>query len=382
MQVSIDISPAVNGKAGLGRYAQSLALELVRQHPQSIHLFSNIADDGELSEVFADTPRTTIKMGYKPWRLAILSGQITSMRFERLLPKGIELFHSTEHLLLPTRRIPAVLTVHDLIFKLFPEYHKRLNYSFLNFAMPIFARRAEHIIAVSQSTKDDLITHYRIPEDKITVIYEAAAPHFEPPSEEQLKHVQQKYSLPNQYVVTVGTIEPRKNLARLVEAVARLRIDWPDLYLVVVGSDGWLTDYFYDALAKNDAYSFVVRPGYIPDEDLPALIAGAQVSVTPSLYEGFGLPVLEAMAVGVPVACSNVSSLPEIAGDAAVFFDPYSVDAIMAAIQQIMQYDDLSREMIQRGMSRASEFSWERAAQETWAVYKKVLQHNTATRRS
>ncbi len=379
MHVSIDVSPAVNGKAGLGRYALSLAEALHTAYPHQTHMFANIAEALPFPPELAAAPRTTVQVGYKPWRLAVLTGQFLTMRFDRLLPKEIDLFHSTEHLLFPTRRIPVVLTVHDLIYKLFPEYHKRLNYWYLNIAMPVFVKRAEHIIAVSESTKADVVQHYQVNPSKITVIYEAAAPHFVPQSAEKIAAVRESYALPKQYIVTVGTIEPRKNLARLVETLRRLRAQWPDLHLVVVGSDGWLTDYFYQAVERTGMQAYIIQPGFIPDDDLPAVIAGAQCAVTPSLYEGFGLPVLEAMAVGVPVACSNTGSLSEVAGEAANLFDPTRTDAIVEAVAAVLSDKGRAAAMRQAGLAQASRFSWERTATETWQVYQFVLQQNTAT---
>ena len=225
-----------------------------------------------------------------------------------------------------------MLTVHDLIFKLFPEHHKGLNYWYLNAAMPLYVKRADHIIAVSECTKRDLMEHYGTPEEKITVIYEAAAPHFVPQTPERIEDVRAKYNLPERYLITVGTIEPRKNLARLVEVLSILRRDDPDLRLVVVGALGWLTESFFAAIERFGQWDAVIRPGYVPDDDLPAMLAGATVAVTASLYEGFGLPVLEAMACGAPVACSATSSIGEIAGDAALTFDPTDVDEMVEKI--------------------------------------------------
>ena len=154
--------------------------------------------------------------------MAVWCGQLAGLGFDRLLP-GAELYHATEHLLLPLRRVPTVLTVHDLIYRLFPQHHKRLNYWFLNAAMPLFCQRADAIIAISEATRRDLVTHYRLPADKIRVIYEAAAPHFRPSSPERLAEVRRTYRLPERFILHVGTIEPRKNLSRVLQALEQLR---------------------------------------------------------------------------------------------------------------------------------------------------------------
>ncbi len=371
MRATIDVSPAVNGKAGLGRYAASLAAEVARQHPGEVHLFANLTADARWPDELAKLPRTGVRAGYKPWRMAVWVGQLTRAGWDRMLPAP-KIFHATEHLLMPLRRVPAVLTVHDLIYRLFPQHHKKLNYWFLNATMPLFVRRADHIITVSESTRRDLMAAYGTPGDKISVVYEAAAPHFVLQPETRVEQVRARYGLPEHYLLTVGTIEPRKNLARLVEALAILRRDHPDLALVVVGAAGWLMESFFEAIETSGQQDAVIRPGYIPDADLPAVYAGATAGVLASVYEGFGLPVLEAMACGAPVACSRTSSVGEIAGDAALTFDPESVEEMVDALRRLLESADLREEMRERGYARAAQFSWERAARETWAIYQKV----------
>lgn len=371
MNVTIDVSAAVNSRAGIGRYAEKIAAHAADQHPDAVQLFANHAPDAKPVESLAHLPMRSTHMGYKPFRMLIWLAQMARIPLNRLIAPS-DVYHATEHLLMPLRGIPTVLTVHDLIFKLFPKHHKLQNYLYLNAAMPLYVKRADHIIAVSETTKRDLIKHYGTPADKISVIYEAAAAHFTPQSESRIAEVRAKYNLPERYLIHVGTIEPRKNLARLVEALSILRRDDPDLRLVVVGSVGWLTESFFNAIERFDQSEAVIRPGYIPDDDLPAMLSGASVAVIPSLYEGFGLPVLEAMACGVPVACSSTSSVGEIAGDAAITFDPESVDAMVDAISAPLYAGYMRTALREKGLRRAGEFSWARAASETWAVYEAI----------
>src|SRR5690606_26501678 len=171
----------------------------------------------------------------------VLLGHLLRLGFNRLVPEA-QLFHSTEHLLLPLHRVPTVLTVHDLIYKLYPEYHKRLNYWYLNLAMPLFCRRASAIIAVSQATKRDIVHYYSVEDAKIYVVHEAAAEHFRPQPAQELARVRQAYQLPQQYLLHLSTLEPRKNLLRLLDALQVLRSQYPELKLVLAGSKGWLFD--------------------------------------------------------------------------------------------------------------------------------------------
>ncbi|MGF1505771.1 MAG: glycosyltransferase family 4 protein [Anaerolineae bacterium] len=369
MRITLDVSPAVNGKAGLGRYAESLAAALPSDR---LELFANVTPSGRWPASLDYLPRRAVRAGYKPWRMAVLLAQMAGIGWDRWIAPG-ELFHATEHLLLPLRHTPTVLTVHDLIFRRYPEHHKRLNYWYLNLAMPLYVRRADHINTISEHSKRDLIDLYGLAAAKISVIYEAAAPHFCPQPPDRVEAVRRAYRLPERYILTVGTIEPRKNLDRLVAAFAQLRRTDPDLRLVVVGAEGWLTEGFHRAVADHAQAEAVIRPGYIPDADLPAVYAGAQVAVTASLVEGFGLPVLEAMACGTPVACSETTSLGEIAGDAAHTFDPADTQAIAAALQTILGDADYRTVLRERGLRHAARFSWARTAEQTLAVYKEIL---------
>jgi glycosyltransferase involved in cell wall biosynthesis len=372
MAIYIDISAAVHGRAGLGRYAESLARALVQEHPKRFAFFYNRDRETNPLAGLERVPTRTVRAGYKPWRMAIWLGQLLGLGFERLVPEA-ELYHATEHLLLPLRRVPTVLTVHDLIYHLFPEHHKPLNYWFLNRAMPLFVQRARAVIAVSESTRQDLIRHYSIPPDKITVVHEAAAPHFRPASPEAIATVRARHGLPEGFILTVGTIEPRKNLSRLLDALQCLRQRGLDTRLVVVGSRGWLYEGFFRRLEELQLGDAVLLPGYVPDADLPAVYSAARVFVLPSLYEGFGLSVLEAMACGTAVVCSRTSSLPEVGGDAVRYFDPTDVEEMAEAIGAVWHDEALRMEMSRRGLAQAARFSWRRTAEETMAVYQRAM---------
>lgn len=374
MTIYVDVSAAVHQRAGLARYARSLAQALVTHYASSydFRLFYNrFGRAGPVADL-PMLPARTVPLGYKPWRMAVLMGQRIHLGFDWLLPHA-QLLHATEHLLLPMRHVPTVLTVHDLIYHLFPAYHKRLNYWYLNAAMPLFVRRADKIIAISQSTKRDLMHIYGVPAEKISVIYEAASPDFRPAGAQAVAAVKARYGLPDHYILALGTIEPRKNLIRLVDALRLLRQKDPSLSLVIVGSAGWLYQDFFQHVEKLDEPRAVLLSGFVPDQDLPAVITGASVYVLASLYEGFGLPILEAMACGTPVVCSNTSSLPELGGRAARYFDPTNTQGMAAAIEAILTDESLREHMRDLGLEQAAKFSWERAAAETVTVYESLL---------
>ena len=370
--IYLDVSAAVHRRAGLGRYAESLARALVAASPDQYGLFYNRERGVEPLAGLEHSPTRTVGLGYKPWRMLVWLGQLARVDFDRLLPEA-ELFHATEHLLLPLRSVPTVLTVHDLIFRHLPEHHKPLNRWYLNLTMPLYCRRATHIIAISACTRRDLIAAYDVPPKKITVVHEAAAPRFRPPPSEAVEAVRAQYGLPERYLLSVGTIEPRKNLTRLLEAFETLHAEGLTDGLVIVGRRGWLYGDFFARLEQSPARDAVIFPGYVPDEDLPAIYAGAQALALPSLYEGFGLPVLEAMACGTAVACSRTSSLPEISGNVALHFEPNDVESITDTLRRLLRDVSLRADLRQRGLEQAARFSWDRVAAETEAIYDAVL---------
>jgi glycosyltransferase involved in cell wall biosynthesis len=367
----IDVSAAVHGRAGLGRYAENLARALIAKDSERFALFFNHSRDANPLTGLDKIPMRTVRAGYKPWRMAVWLGQLVGLGFDRLLPDA-DLYHATEHLLMPLRRVPTVLTVHDLIFRLFPQYHKPLNYRYLNAAMPLYCRRASGSIAVSQGTKNDLVRLYNIDPSKISVVHEAAAPHFTPAASEHVAQVRTRYRLPDHYLLHVGTIEPRKNLSLLLDALQRLQNAGENIHLVLVGNKGWLYQGFFERMEELGIEGAVQLLGYVPDADLPAIYSGARLVVVPSLYEGFGLPVLEAMACGVPVTCSQVSSLPEVGGDAVRYFDATDAAAMADTILTVWRDQDLRHEMSQQGLDHAGKYSWQQTANKTLSVYEKI----------
>jgi len=261
----------------------------------------------------------------------------------------------------------SVVTVHDLGYLYYPEAHTPLSRLYLDVSTRYNARAASYVIADSEATRQDLIRHYGAEAGKITVVYPGCSEEFRPICDAEALHkTRERYRLPDSYILHVGTLHPRKNLVRLVEAYALLRQSalakstLPDL--VIAGKKGWLYNHIFQRVEELDITTHVHFPGYVSQEDLPALLSGAQLLVMPSLYEGFGLPVLEAMACGTPVVCSNTSSLPEVAGDAALLAEPLDTEGIAEAMGRLLRDTALRDGLIQRGFHQASRFTWEDCA--------------------
>jgi glycosyltransferase involved in cell wall biosynthesis len=238
--------------------------------------------------------------------------------------------------------------------------------------LPRFLRDADKIIAISECTKKDAIRLYGIEEAKIRVIHGGVNPFFRPVSPDTAEAVRHRYNLPNHYILYVGTIEPRKNLVTLLEAYRALRNRDAEIKLVIAGRKGWRQEEFFRKLLKTGLEHDIVFTGFVPDQDLPAVYTMADVFAFPSLYEGFGLPVLEAMACGTPVVCSNTSRLPEVAGNAAVLVSPQDVRGWIEALNKILKSDELRTDLHQRGLRQAAGFTWESTARKTCDVYRQV----------
>jgi glycosyltransferase involved in cell wall biosynthesis len=277
----------------------------------------------------------------------------------------------------PVCTCPTVVTVHDIAYEFFPQFFSPRDRWLLSTTVPLSCRLAARVIAVSEWTKRDLVRRYAIPEEKIRVVYEAAADRFSPdvPAEDVMR-VRRQYAQGRRYVLAVGNIQPRKNLGRLVEAFAALAAQGTageDVLLVIVGQSQWRGSEVFQQVEMQGLTERVRFPGYVPDEDLPALYCGAEVFVYPSVYEGFGLPPLEGMACGTPVVCSNTSALPEVVGEAAALFDPYDVDALAQVLRDLLSNEARRQNLVAAGLARAAQFSWERAGQETVEVYREAV---------
>jgi glycosyltransferase involved in cell wall biosynthesis len=257
----------------------------------------------------------------------------------------------------------AAVTVHDLGYRYFPQSHPTVQRWYLDWTTRYSANRANIIFADSQATADDLRRFYGVSAEKIHVVY----PGVDSIPIGDIEATRSKYNLPQRYFLFIGTLQPRKNIARLVQAYARYQtMTHDDTALVLAGGKGWLYDSAWTAGVEN-----VILTGYIDEADKGTLYTGAQALVFPSLYEGFGFPVLEAMGCGTPVICSNTSSLPELAGDAALLVDPLDVDGLATAMQRLVTDEALRKDLIERGKVQIKKFTWKPAAQAAM----KALEH-------
>ncbi len=272
----------------------------------------------------------------------------------------------------------SVVTVMDLGYRYYPETHPWRDRLYLDWSTRWNVCQARHVIAISRATRDDLLRHYGADPAKITVVYpgidEEIVREQEPA---RIEEIRSYYGLPESYLLYIGTLHPRKNLSRLIRAFGRMLGEWlPEAgeppMLVLAGKKGWLYAQIFAEVRALGLESQVTFPGYIPQSHLLPLLSGAAAFVFPSLFEGFGFPILEAMACQVPVVTSQASCLPEVVGDAALLVDPHDEAALAHAMMQVTTNAALRADLIERGIRRAQEFTWERCARETLTILEKV----------
>ncbi|MFH0943423.1 MAG: glycosyltransferase family 1 protein [Candidatus Beckwithbacteria bacterium] len=358
MKIGIDISQIVY-QTGVSRYLVELVKQLVKIDSDNQYCFyaGSLRQKPTLRAFvnLVKTPRTSAQ-------LTSLSPKLAALAWNQLnlfKPKGdFDLFHASNWAL-PRLKTRLITTIHDLSFLKFPQTHTAYLNQVHRRHLKLVKKHCRQVIAVSQSTKHDLLA-YGFKSDQVSVIYEAADSIFRPADPAAVKL---KYNLTKPYLLCVATLEPRKNLKNLLQAFSLLKLS--DLELVLVGKFGWGET--LPELAK------VKTLGFIPDEDLAGLYSGAKAFVYPSFYEGFGLPVLEALSCGCPVITSNNSSLPEIGGEAAIYINPQSTENLSQAIKQLIQLDDSNHQTIkQKSLLQAKKFSWEKTARETLKLYQEV----------
>jgi len=376
MHIAFDGTTLRPGRTGVGYYTEHLLRHAAAQRgDDAITVISN--SPIEMTYPMPEGVRTDVSAAWAP---RFVWMQTHTPRVLRRIHADV--VHFTNGMVPVASPIPTVVTIHDMSLTMYPQFHPirrvLLNRPFVNLA----ARRADAIITVSQAARNDIVRLYGLDAARVHVVHEAAAPGFRVIHDQgELRRVRERYHLPERFILYVGTIEPRKNLPTLVEAFAKRRVagDLPH-HLVCAGPYGWLSDDIeaqIDRLRVRDAVRFT---GYVPFDDLPGIYNLAEMFVFPSIYEGFGLPVVEAMACGTPVITGSVAALNEVSGDAAERVDVLTVESLGDSIVALANCRERREDLSHRGRQRAMTFSWERAAADTLAVYRHAAAHPLADR--
>lgn len=371
-RVTIDYTSAVRQRAGVGRYTRNLIDALAQVDRDNAYtLFC--AGDGPARREWPEN--FTVRTCPLPERLLTASWHKLKLPLAAEWISGsADIFHSPDFTLPPLAKAAGVVTIHDLSFLKLPECADPGLRAYLTERTPPSVARATRVLADSENTRQDIIELLGAPPDKVSVVYGGVEPRFQPVVDQQrLTEVCQRYRLPESFVLFVGTLEPRKNLNRLIAGYADLRRQQRiSQRLVLCGSKGWLYEGIFEQIAHMGLREDVVFPGFVRDEDLPALYTLADLFVFPSLYEGFGLPPLEAMACGTPVVASDNSSLPEVLGQAALYCNAEDVNGLANAMLEGLTDADTRARLITLGLAQARRFTWEEAARQLVKAYEAV----------
>ncbi len=357
---------------GIGWYTYQTLKRITEQHPEhEFYFFFDRPFDVEF--VFSDNV-TPIQIG-PPTRHPILIWYWFEFALPNLLKRlKIDLFLSQDGFCSLRAETKQVLVVHDLAFVHYPEHLPRTYHWFYNYYTPKLVERADRIVTVSAYTKGDIQQQYGISADKIDISPNGCNPSFLAVSDKDIQAAKGKHGVKADYFIYVGSLHPRKNIARLLQAFDEFRAQREGhTQLVLIGRKAWKTGEIQNTLNTMKHREDVIMPGHLAATELSGLVKGAKAMVYVSLFEGFGIPILEAMYADIPVITSNVSSMPEVAGDAAILVDPLSVNNIADGLLQIHDHPELREQLIEKGKAQRAKFSWDRTAELLWQSIEKVL---------
>ena len=386
MRIGIDYTSAAHQGAGIGRLTRSVvrALAEIDHENEYTLLIQGRELPYPLSLPSAGAGTRNLASGIQNANFREVRTWINERWWNRIwhrlrLPVAVEwvigsveLFHSPDFTLPPVRSdTRTIVTIHDLSFLRLPQCFEPALREYLVANVPRAVRRADWVLADSESTRRDVIELLNAPQDRVSVLYPGVEPRFCPISDSRvLESVRRKYNLPPRFILSVGTIQPRKNYAGLIAAYAHL--DIADLSLVIVGGEGWLYNDVFAQVRDMGLEGRVLFTGFVDDGDLPAVYGLAGVFAFSSLYEGFGIPPLEAMACGTPVVAANNSSLPEVVGAAGLLVDASDTEALADALTQVLNDSTLRRTLVERGLTQARRFTWKNAAETLLATYRRL----------
>ena len=358
---------------GIGTYVRNLLRQLGRQDDSHEYVVFCREHDCDTVEEFGPKFRAVVETA---GNYSVIEQFALPMDLRRA---AVDLFHAPHYVLPALTPCRSVVTIHDCIHLRFPQYlPTRIGYAYARAQMWLATHKAARVITVSEASKRDILRYFRVPESRIDVIYNAIDERFwHEPDPEDISRTRERYRLTAPFVLYAGNIKPHKNLERLIEAFHLMRQGSPelrDVELLIIGDEISKYATLRRAVHRHKLHKHVRFFGFVPDQTLASLYRLANAFVFPSLYEGFGLPPLEAMASGTPVIASNVSSLPEVVGDAALMIDPYEPGAIADAMRQVLTDSQLRADLRARGFIRAREFSWERSVRRVREIYEEVME--------
>ena len=370
MRIGLDGYPLTEPRTGVGHYTFELARALARAHPAD--QFELISPKPFNDYVFAREP--IANLSFIKGKSSAIRGHWWSVGLPLYAKRaGLDLFHGTNFELPLWNRRRTVLTIHDLSALKYPELHRPRLARRARVRLPLAAKLARAIITPTEAVKREVCLRFRLKAEKVTAIHEAPRKVFQPLPLHQTLEIREHLGIENDFLLFVGTLEPRKNLLTLLKAFEQVlrHTSWRP-QLVVAGGEGWLMDETFSFLQESGISEHLRLAGYLDDKELRALYSSCKAFIYPSLYEGFGLPPLEAMACGAPVVATRIPALQETLGDAAILLEPVDVDGLARAIIDILENEDRRSTLISAGLKQVARFSWEDVAKQTYKIYQQV----------
>ena len=372
MKIGIDIRALGDLRTGIGHYLLMMLKTLELRDTENEYVLFYNSLKGELTGDVPEKGNFKIVRIRIPNRLLNVFWAFTQFPRVERFTGNIDVFHSPNFQMAPSRKSASVLTIHDLIFLLHPEMAIPSSLRHYKPRIKHYLKRSNIVVADSKATAADIIDYLHFPGELVEVVYPGAIT-MKKASRAQINELKGRHSLEENYILFVSCLEPRKNLARLFQAFDRSGL-WSDFQLVLAGPKGWHFEKLQDIWNSLRCKNRIRWLNYVPDDDLSILYSGASFFVYPSIMEGFGLPILEAMSVECPVMTSNVSSMPEVAGDAALYIDPHDIDSIADGLRRLAGDSELRAKLSESGLSRTKMFTWEKMADNMIKVYKRAYE--------
>ena len=373
IQVAVEIQPALEDHTGVGWYLYELLNNIDRSEIEIIGNYFNFLNRHDYRKSLSNLDLKYNKLQYVPYRIYKILTEKYNVSYNLFFRKKTDVYHFTRYILPNNIKGKVILNIYDLVFEKYVETMESKNRESFKRSFYKSVKRADQIITISESSKNELVEILKVPENKIHIVQPGIDfQKFNTKNSEVTKNVILKYSLPEDYILYLGTLEPRKNISSIIRAYGSLRNNNKITEkLVIAGKKGWLFSEIFDLIKSLDLGNEVILTDYVDESDKPAIYQNAKLFVFPSLYEGFGMPILEAMAAGIPVITSNTSAMPEVAGDAAILVNPLSIEEMSEAMLEVMNNDKLSNELISKGFDRCKKFTWSNSANKLVEIYKK-----------
>lgn len=382
MKIGLEIQSILKDKTGVGWYTQKIIENFNNSEIEFEGYGFNFLNRNDIKEELEHLNFNCKINNFIPYSIYRRIWKFIPISYNTLFNSDVDIYHFFNYIVPPKINGKVIVTVYDMVYKVYPETMTKRNYERLDKELKRSVDRADKIITISKNSKKEIVKFLDVDEAKIEIVYPGIDKnlYFKDYNDEDIKRVRNKYNLPLKYILYLGTLEPRKNIIRIIDAYAALKnqID-ENICLVIAGKKGWM---YEDIFNKVDTYGLkddVIFTGYVDEKDKPIIYKMSKVFIFPSLYEGFGMPVLEAMAAGVPVITSNTSALPEVVGDAGILVNPYDILEIANSLKKILEDSQIRLQLIEKGLKQSLKFSWKKSAEKLLEIYKEVGEYEKNT---